>query len=130
MSFGLFKWDSQVNDTIQEAIHHAILFAAASNGGGNGHRTFPATHHGVLCIHASDGHGNDSGGMNPSTESFRESWTTLGVAIPLKIRVFVNRERRKLLRLPLEPLPMFLTILTTCESRPSYLNRNIATYAR
>ena len=82
MSFGLSEWDSQVNNAIQEATKHTVLFAAASNGGGNGRRTFPATHSGVFCIHASDGNGNDYGGMNPSTESFSDSWTTLGVTIP------------------------------------------------
>lgn len=84
MSFGLSQWDSQVNDIIQEATNHAILFAAASNRGGNGHRTFSAIHHGVLCIHAFDSNGNNFGGMNPSTESFRDSWTILGVAIPFE----------------------------------------------
>lgn len=82
MSFGLSGWDSAVNDAIQGATKTSVLFAAASNGGGNRGRTFPATHSGVFCIHASDGKGNDYGGMNPSTESFSDSWTTLGVAIP------------------------------------------------
>ena len=84
MSFEIPKWDSQVYNTIQEATKHAILFAAASNGGDNGHRTFSAIHHGVLCIHASDDNDNDSGGMNPSIKSYRDSWTILGVAIPFE----------------------------------------------
>jgi subtilisin family serine protease len=82
MSFGLSGWDGEVHDDIQDAIKTSVLFAAASNGGGNGERTFPATYSGVFCIHASDGKGNDCGGINPSTESFSDSWTTLGVAIP------------------------------------------------
>jgi hypothetical protein len=81
MSFGLSKWDSQVADAIERASKSTILFAAASNYGGNGGRSFPATDSRVICVHASDGKGNDHGGMNPSTESFHDRWSTLGVAI-------------------------------------------------
>jgi hypothetical protein len=81
MSFGLSGWDGEVFDAIERATKSTILFAAASNGGGNGRRTFPATHSRVFCIHASDGKGNDYGGMNPSTEGYHDNWSTLGVAI-------------------------------------------------
>lgn len=82
MSFGL----TGDNDAISHAIERAegegvIMFAAASNYGGNTGRAFPARLEQVLCIHASDGNGNKSG-MDPSPRAGRENLSTLGVAIP------------------------------------------------
>ncbi|CAG2005085.1 unnamed protein product [Fusarium graminearum] len=81
MSFGL----SEDNDAIENAIGKAendgvIIFAAASNYGGNARRAFPARMDKVLCVHASDGNGNKSG-LDPSPKIDRENFSTLGVAI-------------------------------------------------
>ena len=81
MSFGL----PETNAAIQAAIESAeamgvIIFAAASNYGGNTSRAFPASVDKVLCIHAADGYGNPSG-INPSVRRWCENISTLGVAI-------------------------------------------------
>lgn len=56
-----------------------LIFAAASNDGGNGTRTYPALNEGVFAIHATNGRGEPSG-MNPPKE-FGDNFSTLGVAI-------------------------------------------------
>jgi len=70
---------------VQNAIHSAaaarkIMLAAASNCGGNGPRTYPASDPRVICVHASDGNGND-GGINPPVGDHPDYFSTLGVAI-------------------------------------------------
>lgn len=70
---------------VKDAVDHAaaagkIMFAAASNCGGNGGRAYPARDPNVICIHASDGKGND-GGINPPAEEHPDYFSTLGVAI-------------------------------------------------
>ncbi|KAK4220862.1 peptidase S8/S53 domain-containing protein [Podospora fimiseda] len=81
-------------DQIAEAIDHAattwdvdiismavnkqkIVFAAASNEGGNRTRTFPATHPRVICIHAADGYGNPSK-FDPTAIQYRHNFCSLG----------------------------------------------------
>lgn len=59
-----------------------IIFAAASNGGGNESRAFPASLDGVFCIHVSDGKGNKVG-INPAPVS-DDNFSTLGNAIDSK----------------------------------------------
>jgi len=94
MSFGLHqpsssagreKW-GRIVENIKNAIEGASLqrlfFAAASNGGKNARRTFPAKNDHVICIHAADGNGND-GGINPDPEDDEINFMTLGVAVPL-----------------------------------------------
>lgn len=86
MSFG---FDAK-NESIERALDKAtsagkLLFAAASNNGGISGRARPARHHGVICIHASDGNGN-KGGMNPTPETNKHNFATLGVAVPSKWR--------------------------------------------
>lgn len=85
MSFGfpdrstdLDKFANQI-----EAAHKAdiILFAAASNTGGNASRAFPASEPYVMCIHAVDGMGNNCGGFNPSALDHENNFTTLGIGI-------------------------------------------------
>lgn len=76
---------SSEDDTIRQVIGDAenkgvIIFAAASNDGGNTGVAFPARMDKVLCIHASDGDGNKSE-RNPSPDDLRENFSTLGVAI-------------------------------------------------
>ena len=82
MSFGLARENDDISHAIEEAEYNgAIMFAAASNYGGNTGIAFPARSEKVLCIHASDGNGNKSG-MDPSPRMGRENFSTLGVAIP------------------------------------------------
>lgn len=92
MSFG---WPNQVEgyqkveDAILDASRKGILmFAAASNDGGNKLRAFPARHDEVICVHSTDGRGNPSG-FNPTPEKNHHNFSTLGENIdsvwPLKL---------------------------------------------
>jgi hypothetical protein len=88
MSFGLSESSvppetfKKIQKTIRDASHDSILlFAAASNCGGNGSRTYPANDSRVICAHAVDGSGNDNGGFNPPIEGYTDRFSTLGVAI-------------------------------------------------
>lgn len=74
------KIRTSIRDAIDDAGHR-IIFAAASNGGLNEPRSFPATCRNAICVHASDGQGND-GRINPAVET-DENFMTLGVAIEL-----------------------------------------------
>ncbi|EXU96516.1 peptidase S8 family protein [Metarhizium robertsii] len=70
---------------VQNAIHRAatarkIMFAAASNCGGNGPRAYPASDPSVICTHAADGNGYD-GGINPPKGDHADYFSTLGMAI-------------------------------------------------
>jgi subtilisin family serine protease len=81
MSFGF----EDKNDAIEEAIEKAfkadkLMFAAASNEGGNKGRSRPSRSSNVICIHACDGKGN-KGDMSPSPVKKKDNFTTLGVAI-------------------------------------------------
>jgi hypothetical protein len=81
MSFGL----SIPNDKIDKAISYAysagrILFAAASNEGGNGSRAYPANQRKVICVNSTDGLGNSSE-LNPSPAANEDNFSTLGVDI-------------------------------------------------
>lgn len=57
-----------------------LLFAAASNKGGNSGRSRPAKNLGVICVHTCDGKGN-KGDMNPNPERKGFNFSTLGVAV-------------------------------------------------
>jgi hypothetical protein len=59
-----------------------LIFAAASNSGGNKPRAYPAKEVGVFCIHVSDGKGN-KGRHNPAPVD-GDNFSTLGVAIDSK----------------------------------------------
>lgn len=84
MSFG-FPGSTDLSElaTQIEEAHKAniILFAAASNNGGNGRRTYPAKDPYVMCIHAVDGFGNNCGGFNPSAIHNEDNFATLGIGI-------------------------------------------------
>ncbi|KAK1992116.1 subtilisin-like protein, partial [Colletotrichum falcatum] len=87
LSFG-FDNDSDWNSEMQKAIKDAdnadrIVFAAASNYGGNRKRTYPAKAPGVFCIHASDGDGNESG-KDPTPVERADNFSTLGVLVPCR----------------------------------------------
>jgi len=81
MSFGFEDQNRDINAAIVRAFKaDKLLFAAASNDGGNKPRSRPARSDKVICIHACDGKGN-KGGMSPSPEENSLNFTTLGVAV-------------------------------------------------
>lgn len=83
MSFGF----GQEIEAISRAINYAtdgsrpmLVFAAASNTGGNDHVQWPASHDRVICIHATDGDGNKYG-LNPTPENKPHEFATLGCSV-------------------------------------------------
>lgn len=67
--------ESEVNRLIRQ---RKLIFAAASNTGGNGSRSWPASHRGVFCIHATDERGVTNLRMNPTARSGEDNFATLG----------------------------------------------------
>ena len=70
---------------LEQAIHDAehaniLIFAAASNNGGNRQRAFPARTDKVICVHSSDGQGNPSD-FNPTSVQNQDNFSTLGEAV-------------------------------------------------
>ncbi len=81
MSFGYESRNSTIDDAIARAFKaDKLMFAAASNEGGNKGRSRPSKDSRVICIHACDGKGNN-GDMNPSPVRNKDNFTTLGVAV-------------------------------------------------
>jgi Subtilase family len=61
MSFGFAKGIDSIQHEIDEALNsNIIIFAAASNDGGNSGRAYPAWQDRVICIHSTDGYSNKS----------------------------------------------------------------------
>ena len=65
MSFGFPTRAIDGYDELEQAIKHAyyhdvLLFAAASNSGGQLGRAYPAREANVVCVHSTDAHGNRS----------------------------------------------------------------------
>ncbi|KAH7218860.1 hypothetical protein DER44DRAFT_846810 [Fusarium oxysporum] len=84
MSFGFYDRNNEINAAIDRALGAGkLLFAAASNEGGNRGRSRPARSSNVFCIHACDGKGN-KGSMNPNPERNSDNFTALGVAVESK----------------------------------------------
>ncbi|KAI1740736.1 hypothetical protein F4680DRAFT_465012 [Xylaria scruposa] len=84
MSFGYYDQNDDIDSAIDRAFKaDKLLFAAASNEGGNRGRSRPARSSGVICVHACDGKGN-KGSMNPNPEKRALNFSTLGVAIESK----------------------------------------------
>lgn len=84
MSFGLGHADiPDIRTVIDDLVgKKKLIFAAASNGGGNGARAYPACSEGVFAIHATTGLGERST-LNPPLwkgEAF-DNFSTLGVAV-------------------------------------------------
>ncbi|OTB13976.1 hypothetical protein K445DRAFT_368160 [Daldinia sp. EC12] len=82
MSFGLGQAPIPVLQALISNLvrQNKLIFAPASNSGGNEERAFPAREPGVFAIHVSDGHGNKAGiNPNPAKEGF--NFSTLGNAI-------------------------------------------------
>ena len=70
-----------LEQAIRDAEHANILiFAAASNDGGNAKRAYPARDDKVICVHSSDGQGNPSG-FNPTYVPNQDNFSTLGEAV-------------------------------------------------
>lgn len=81
MSFGFEHQHKAIDEALDRAFAaKKLLFAAASNGGGNKGRSRPGRSANVFCIHATDGKGN-KGDMNPSPMRRTANFATLGVAI-------------------------------------------------
>ena len=85
MSFGFPTRDTEHYQVLEKAIrnaHHAqiLLFAAASNGGANHDRAYPARHDEVICIHSTDALGNRST-FSPTAKGNDDNFATIGEAI-------------------------------------------------
>jgi hypothetical protein len=59
-----------------------LIFAAASNSGGNGKRAYPARERGVFAIHATNDDGSSPTDLNPPRDEFMSNFATLGCRIP------------------------------------------------
>ncbi|KAJ2993953.1 hypothetical protein NUW58_g1687 [Xylaria curta] len=78
MSFGIREYHEPMNKAISNALsNQTLMFAAASNDGGNLGRAFPAKSPGVFCIHSTDGHGNPSA-FNPTADEKDVNFSLLG----------------------------------------------------
>ncbi|KAK5698429.1 hypothetical protein LTR17_023661 [Elasticomyces elasticus] len=78
MSFGIREYHEPMKAAISNALYNqTLIFAAASNDGGNSGRAFPATYPGVFCIHSTDGNGNPSN-FNPVAHANDNNFSLLG----------------------------------------------------
>ncbi|EWG35898.1 hypothetical protein FVEG_14583 [Fusarium verticillioides 7600] len=59
-------------------LNRKLIFAAASNSGGNRSRPWPANHPGVFCIHATNERAVPNLNMNPVAKSSVDNFATLG----------------------------------------------------
>lgn len=59
-----------------------LIFAAASNSGGNGRRAYPAKDMGVFAIHATNFRGTSPEGLNPPGADLGDNFATLGCQVP------------------------------------------------
>ncbi|KAH7417511.1 peptidase S8/S53 domain-containing protein, partial [Cadophora sp. MPI-SDFR-AT-0126] len=85
MSFGFPTSDIPGYPLLEEAIAKAyskniLLFAAASNSGGNLDRAYPARDQNVICIHSTDANGNRSN-FSPTALSNDTNIATIGEAV-------------------------------------------------
>lgn len=75
-----------MKDAIKKASAKTILFAAASNEGRNGKRTFPASYDPfVICVNASSGDGSHNG-INPGPAENTYNFMTLGVGVETTVK--------------------------------------------
>ncbi|KAG4282129.1 hypothetical protein FPRO06_11032 [Fusarium proliferatum] len=84
LSFGL---DDAAQQVLQPVIvklvkSQKLIFAAASNSGGNGKRAYPANQCGVFAIHATKGDGSPPDNLNPPALNGVDNFATLGWEIP------------------------------------------------
>ncbi|CAM1510953.1 Fc.00g084660.m01.CDS01 [Cosmosporella sp. VM-42] len=84
MSFGLPSYDADIATAINKATAaNKIMFAAASNGGKNQARTYPATSTNVIAVHAMSGNG-EKGSINPPAKDHHDRLGTLGLGLKLR----------------------------------------------
>ncbi|KAF5549964.1 subtilisin [Fusarium napiforme] len=81
LSFGLGQLCPSIR--LKEVIDNLVrrrklVFAAASNSGGNGSRPWPGNHPGVFCIHATNQRGTTNPDMNPTAMYTKDNFATLG----------------------------------------------------
>ncbi|KID95967.1 Peptidase S8/S53, subtilisin/kexin/sedolisin, partial [Metarhizium majus ARSEF 297] len=84
MSFGFTTRQQKDYDIFENALNYAysknkLMFAAASNNGGNHKRTYPARHENIICIYSAKENGTPSE-FNPPAES-GDNFSTIGEAI-------------------------------------------------
>jgi Subtilase family len=78
MSFGFPSPIESISEAIKlAAFADIIMFAAASNDGGNSGRAFPASDSNVICIHSTDGKGNKSS-FSPTHHETSLNFSVLG----------------------------------------------------
>jgi subtilisin family serine protease len=78
MSFGIREYHGPIKSAIADALHKGtLMFAAASNDGGNSGRAFPAASPGVFCIHSTNGNGSPSD-FNPTAHDTDINFSLLG----------------------------------------------------
>ncbi|GJC98249.1 pfs domain-containing protein [Colletotrichum higginsianum] len=84
LSFGLGEAASHVMQPVISRLvgRRKLIFAAASNSGGNGRRAYPAKEMGVFAVHATDDEGHSQGDLNPPRDEARDNFSTLGRRIP------------------------------------------------
>ncbi|KAK4209363.1 intracellular serine protease [Rhypophila decipiens] len=87
LSFGLRLGEASQYKDLQDEITRLVkarklIFAAASNTGGNGTRPWPANQLGLFCIHAANEPGKPNRvDMNPDPEEWLDNFSTLGQEI-------------------------------------------------
>ncbi|KAF4976943.1 hypothetical protein FDECE_18415 [Fusarium decemcellulare] len=85
LSFGFSKVSAPdlIQNEIEECLNNKIVvFAAASNDGGQRPRTYPGRYDRVLCIHSADGHGNGSSfSPTPENTSKGDNFSTVGECV-------------------------------------------------
>lgn len=85
MSFGWPSSEFDGYDDLQGAIDRAyservLMFAAASNDGGNRGRAYPASSSHVICVHSTDALGNRSD-FNPTRDEDNINLATVGESV-------------------------------------------------
>jgi hypothetical protein len=78
LPFGFPQRIRRIRDEIRNALYAGkVVFAAASNDGGNADRAFPASQDDVICIHSTDGLGNTSP-FNPTALNNTDNFCVVG----------------------------------------------------
>lgn len=80
LSFGFRARVPLIDEAIVEAASKTVIFAAASNVGGNAAVSWPARHHQVLCVFATDGEGSRYP-KNPSPRADDRNFAILGSSV-------------------------------------------------
>lgn len=85
MSFGFpdrcYDYDDLARHIQSAYAKGIVIFAAASNEGANGPRSYPARDPRVMCVHAFDGLGKDARSFNPLAVPNEDNFATLGIGL-------------------------------------------------